>query len=447
MIASSHAPANERTGRSLFLTLLFLIHFHSLHVEGSGGEGGSFRDGGVVSSGAVTGLQDRAPNDIRLFDQQLHVTLGLNKARVEARYVLRNETNRKVTVSFGLPLEEIGDDHTRGFSPAPPHTRLAYVRNHRIAVDGKPLKTRWQAEAANAETPRPAHELAGWLRAELSFAKSEEKVVQISFDSFYPRYTRSEGRDDTTYGAPLFRHRLSTAASWAGTVGQGRIILEPEGVSPDEIKVLKPADRFRREGNRQIWEFADLEPTAESDLEIEAQPERHVYTPEDSSIDQAHELRGNRWSLIHSAYIVRASSTLPPQGNLRYDAENLKEWTGDVWAEGAPGPGIGEWIECELDTPALLTAISFTPGYRNYKGLYHANARPKTIRLELNDEHAQILRVDDLPIKNRHTIHGYSKPVKKIRMTFEEVWAGTQFEDMCLHSLLLHVPLDKKPEF
>ncbi len=36
--------------------------------------------------------------------------------------------------------------------------------------------------------------------------------------------------------------------------------------------MIKPANRSRREGARWIWEFTDLDPTLDDDLEIESRP-------------------------------------------------------------------------------------------------------------------------------------------------------------------------------
>ena len=43
-------------------------------------------------------------------------------------------------------------------------------------------------------------------------------------------------------------------------------------------------------------------------------------------------------------------------------------------------------------------------------------------------------------------IRDYVKPVKKIRLTFQEVWPGEKFEDLCVSGVKLEVKLDKKPK-
>jgi len=205
--------------------------------------------------------------------------------------------------------------------------------------------------------------------------------------------------------------------------------------------VIKPVNRFRKEGRNWVWEFTDLEPTFDDDFEVEAQPETSSYSENDGSYIQ----RGERWTLAHANYEVRASSTLTPEGEHTYGAENLKQWK--AWAEGAPGPGIGEWIECKPAVPKPLAAISFEPGFSTEdKKLYRANARPKIVRLELNGEHAVTMEVPDSPEEFRYAIEGYGKAVKAVRLTFEEVWPGDHFEDLCLRKFRLHVGLDRKPE-
>jgi hypothetical protein len=68
------------------------------------------------------------------------------------------------------------------------------------------------------------------------------------------------------------------------------------------------------------------------------------------------------------------------------------------------------------------------------------------VRLELNGEHTLTLAVPDSPEEFRQVITGYDKPVATIRLTFEEVWPGARFEDLCLRNVRLHAKLDRKPE-
>ena len=91
--------------------------------------------------------------------------------------------------------------------------------------------------------------------------------------------------------------------------------------------------------------------------------------------------------MLHANYQVKASSTLPADGDINYVPENIRErWGDNTWSENAPGPGTGEWLEITPVEPKPLLGIRFKPGYQK-EGLFKANARPKKIRFELNGEH------------------------------------------------------------
>jgi hypothetical protein len=215
-------------------------------------------------------------------------------------------------------------------------------------------------------------------------------------------------------------------------------------------------NRFKKEGSRWVWNFEDLEPTLADDMEVEARPGEFVYGGRAGSgkfadYDSPGYLRadfierGNQWSMLHANYQVKASSTLPADGVISYVPENIREpWEENTWSEGAPGPGTGEWLELTPAEPKPLLSIRLKPGYQK-EGLFKANPRPKKIRFELNGTHHFDADIPDKEEEITIPITGYDKPVKKLRMTFAEVYPGNRFEDLCVSSVRLHVRLNKKP--
>lgn len=438
------------------LALLALLSLTFLPGRALLANGGGYLTGGVSSSGDVLGFEPEATEKIRIHDELLVAKLGPNSAKVAVRYRMKNETGETVAVRFGFPVEETGrgedfadeagNTDIQGIDPEylpKPHRELAYCRDYKVTAGGKTLKAAREEEKRGKKDPLFRH-LAGWLVSELTFAGGEEKEVSITFDSVYAKTVRWVS-DDSHTGASLFRYRLSTAACWAGSIAKGRIVLEPAGIDPGELRVIKPVNRFKKEGDNWVWEFSELEPTLADDFEVEAQPEFSSYTRFEEDKATTFAKRNDRWTMVHSNYAIRASSTLPPQGEFTYDAENLKLW--DAWAEGAKGPGIGESLELKPVVPKPLVAISFDPGLDGHdEKRYVNNARPKKVKLELNGEHTATLDVPDSPEEFRFVIEGYDKPAEKIRLTFEEVWPGKKHEDLCLRNLRLHVALDQKPE-
>ena len=234
-------------------------------------------------------------------------------------------------------------------------------------------------------------------------------------------------------------------------------MVEPADIDPADIRVLKPVNRFRKEGVRWLWDFENLEPTLADDMEIEARPKEFIYGGRSQSgkfadFDSPDYLRadiierGQKWSMLHSNYKVKASSTMKADGDITYVPENIREWWEDnAWSEGVPGPGTGEWLEITPAEPKPLLGIKLKPGYHK-EGLFKANARPKKIRFELNGEHRFDADIPDQEEEVTIPVAGYAKPVNKLRMTFTEVYPGSRFEDLCVSSVRLHVRLDKKPK-
>jgi hypothetical protein len=417
------------------------------------GNAGGYARGGVSSAGAVQGFEPKETEKVRIMDESLHVSLGQKAAEVEVRYVMRNISDGGAKVRFGFPVEEGVDQDPYHFDSdkekggAEKKSALKYCTGYHIEVGGKETEAKFEEEKDKAKNFKG---VAGWLVSEMKFGKGEERTVDIRFTSEYPYKTNFISEDYCT-ASRLFVYRLSTAACWAGTIRHGTITLVPSGIDPSEVSILKPANRFHKEGDHWVWNFEELEPTRADDLEIEAVPEEIGDSrypgggTEGKGRMVCYVQRGKRWEMEHSNYRVTASSTLAPQGENKYGADNLKDGEG-VWSEGAPGSGTGEWLEIRPDVPQPLRAITILPGYPKDKALYLANARPKTVRIELNGEHRFDATIPDRMEECRIPVAGYDKAVSKIKITFTSVYEGARYQDMCVARVALSAALAKKPK-
>ena len=424
----------------IWLVMSFVASIQPVLANG----GGYFR-GGVERAGDLAGFEPKETENIRILDEKLTVALGPREADVEVRYLMRNETDKKVKVRFGFPVEESFDTElmvAAGVDGSVKTQVLKYCQEYVITAAGKPVAAKWQGEE-KAVSDKRFKGLAGWLVSELTFAGGEEKPVMIRFRSAYPSEIWDVSADTSTTAA-IFKYRLSTAACWAGTIGTGRIVLKPNGIDPQELRVLKPVNRFKKEGDAWVWNFENLEPSLADDFEVEAQPEVREHSDTETT---RHIERGGTWLLAHTNYEVSASSVLPPADGNSYEAAKLKSlWGNEPWSEGAPGPGVGEWVEMVPTVAKPLAAIVVIPGYFKSAGLFRANARPKKILVTLNGQHEFTTHLPDVREPFRIVIRDYVKPVKKIRLTFQEVWPGEKFEDLCVSGVKLEVKLDKKPK-
>jgi hypothetical protein len=418
------------------------------------GNGGGFFRGGVGRTGDIELFEPSGVDQVRILTETLTVEFGKEEARVEVRYQMRNVTDRKAKVRFGFPVEELFDDDFMGAGNGiakPPADSPQYCRDYELTVGGKTVKAKWRGEKKGADARTRG--IAGWLVSEAGFSAGEEKPVTIRFRSAYPKEVWSVS-ENGRISPRLFKYRLSTAACWAGSIGKGSIVLRPAGIPLDDLRVLKPVNRFQKKGDDWVWNFEDLEPTLADDLEIQVSPAVNTYG---QSLDErggnepgnhvTYIERGGRWTMAHANYEVTASSTLPDDGQLSYAAGNVQStWNDLAWSEGAAGPGVGEWLLLEPKVAKPLTGIEIQPGYAKSEELFQANARPKRLRVELNGEHRFHADIPDSKELFEIPVKDYSRPVKSVKLVVEEVWKGGKYEDLCISGVILQARLGRKPE-
>jgi hypothetical protein len=162
----------------------FAIGFAILTQPVLANGGGYFR-GGVERAGDVAGFEPKETEKIRILDEKLTVALGPKSADVEVRYLMRNETDKKVKVRFGFPVEESFDNVMGEIQPGTETDKLRYCQNYVITASGKPIAAKWQVEKKSSGDKR-FKGIVGWLISEITFAAGEEKPVMIHFQSGYP---------------------------------------------------------------------------------------------------------------------------------------------------------------------------------------------------------------------------------------------------------------------
>lgn len=440
-------------------TLFLIVSFLFLANPRLFGNGGAWQTGVPVTGHAAATDQKRTTN-VTIEDEKLAIDLHQESAAVEVRYLMRN-TGGQVEQDFFFPVERwaASDGEDGGSAPTD-------LEGYTITVDGAELK--WENVDAKGEKPKPVKDphwgefKAGtrlWKKSNIPFAQGQTREILIRYRSPYAS-NQSSVSDDSHSGEAYFQYSLSPAATWKGPIGKGTVTINYLHPFPEEISIAKPKDRFKKVTDTQfVWEFQNLKPTLADDMKIVVHPAYETYPAhgefavnyEDQKFRAEYVIQSNRYFIQHSDYDAVASSTLAPQGENKYDANNIKGLEGSTtWAEGVEGDGIGENITLTVHRPLPLDAIMIVPGYKSFEDatLWLKNNRVAELEITLNGEHTFVAKIPDQKFAELYPIpvRGYATPVKEVKLVIKAVHRGTKARDTCVAQVELRAKLEKKPK-
>jgi len=115
-----------------------------------------------------------------------------------------------------------------------------------------------------------------------------------------------------------------------------------------------------------------------------------------------------------------------------YRAEHLSDGKDSTcWAEGAEGPGIGEWVQFGFDTPKPVKALKIIAGYPKTPAVFQANNRVKKVMIVFSDGESQTATLADQKEFQRVLIDR-DKPTRFVKLVIMEVYKGTKYDDTCV---------------
>jgi len=150
------------------------------------------------------------------------------------------------------------------------------------------------------------------------------------------------------------------------------------------------------------------------------------------------EVQVNRYGAAKTAYRSAANIVVSSQLIERnrpsdaYQAGHIADGKdATCWAEGADGPGLGEWVQFGFDVPRALKAIKIIAGYTKTEAVYRANNRVKTLKLVFSDGESQTVELADQYGPQRILIDR-DKPTRQIRLVIMDVYKGLKYADTCI---------------
>jgi hypothetical protein len=131
-----------------------------------------------------------------------------------------------------------------------------------------------------------------------------------------------------------------------------------------------------------------------------------------------------------------ASSALPSDRLGTYHAWSVVEGVPtQPWAEGAEGPGIGQWIQLDFPGELELNRLIIHNGYGYSDEIYRANNRVKRATLLFSNGESVTIDLADTPEPQEIVLARAPGPNIEtffVRLIIEEVYPGTRYDDTCL---------------
>ena len=424
---------------------------------------------GVDFTGTVAPFQPSGAQHVQIMEEKLDIELRRTDALVVVRYTMKNSSGRAVRVRFGFPVEAQSDWEEDAPQPGDPGyadytTRkrkesFQQLHDYTVVANGVRVGAELVLEpfASGKVKPFPGSDalkkIAAWMVSEVTFPPLHPVSLEIRYRADYVGEATSVS-SDVSWPAVSFRYRLSTGAVWKGPIAKGTVTVRTDGISPYEVEIAAPRDRFVREGDRWTWTFRNLEPTLADDINILAMPgfrevDDYQHGEEAPQARTTYIERAGKWGAGHQRFTASASSTLAPAAAHDFGARNLTKVTPRApWAEGVPGSGVGEWVELVPTTAAPLLALRILPGFWSWeqeRQFIHCS-RPSRVEILLNGEHRLMATLGDKSEAQLIPILDYGKPVSKLRVTILDVHPGSTDSPACITRVVLYDLLDQKPQ-
>ena len=146
-----------------------------------------------------------------------------------------------------------------------------------------------------------------------------------------------------------------------------------------------------------------------------------------------------RWLEMSGRTYKEESSHLIEKGGKEYPVTNLCDMDSETpWVEGVPGNGIGESFVLENTWGTVYKTLLIMNGFISYEKpfLYKQNGRIKKIRVTgMVSGKEKVLDVLDTPHPQSVDISFITEP-EDVRITIEEVYPGTKYDDTCIHFMI-----------
>lgn len=434
--------------------LIFLFSIMPLFVYGNGG-------GTYVISSAMRSSDPilRRIKDINLLSEKLQINLSSDCSEVILKYVLWNSSDKDYTdIDYAFPLDYLsGNTPGNNYVIPQPEISNIYFSFNGKALDfassestAIPSPTEAEFENSTFINDSAMKELLcrRWYYTRFSIAKYSLVNLEVRYTLRNLQLSDGSSPLNLDYfdfpSQQQLIYDFSPAASWGdGIIRDFYVEVNSRDLffSGKKKGVITKGLDFQEEGNKLVYRMRNFNLN-------KAQPLYICYDGEEIS-----SLECLRQHMISpKEYSSRASQELK-----NYPTTNLSDMNFETaWV----CKSVGDWIEFSFDeaTANQLAGFCFVNGHQKSAQTYEQNSRVKTLKIEFKntdnstnrteeDGYSEVITLEVRPYEPLYfenlITHAYyhdffeaSYPIKTVRLTIEEVYPGTKYNDICISEII-----------
>lgn len=222
----------------------------------------------------IKGIIPEGTIDVRMVWERVVVDLYRDSSVVEATFFMRNEGESQ-TINIGFPEMNFyqrgrtADDVPASFSVTGNGRRVEEIRLYTPGpLSGDEGSGDFSLSMTSGEIKIPeSYQERPWLLWDATFEEGESMQIVV-------RYTMPYG--EIRGRCRYFTYLMSTGAGWKGSVERAEIVVNLKDLPEDHILYTTPAN-METGVNRMVWNFTDLNPSTEHDIEIFYDAEKGAY--------------------------------------------------------------------------------------------------------------------------------------------------------------------------
>ena len=433
---------------SAFLILSFFCGLYISHsVRADVGE--APMPGGTITAGEKTDKIAMTSEDV-LFDLKNY---DLSEcpftayddcwyAHITAQFQMTNTTNADETMSLIYPVPSIFQALDEYYDETIDQSQNFEVFINDVSVPFE--KQTYNYEYKNEELIITPEMLS--LQFDVRFPADEDTNIRVEYDN------RIVNNPKSTYRSMIYI--METGSNWKGTIGSGTIRFQfPNEISEQSFSEYN--DFFKMQDNQLVWEFLNLEPTADQNIWISFSPdimniwdEKPTYLRDLTSSGSADRMDLNQaWTteilppgyeafpgaiLIESDEVLLLDPLMPNEEELNAKPGIIF----DTSKEANP------WIEYSFDGAYKVNSLSIFSGIPfslaraetaeySPETLYTLFTRPKSIKLTFSDGKSSTIDLPDSP-DQLTTVFFDEVTTSSITVEFPTVYPNEVGSDMFL---------------